>query len=170
MALLGHARETRDRPVAARFARDPERASRLSVEVGSLFLDYSRQLVEPHTIALLADLAAECDLDGWTRRMLAGEAINASEGRAVLHMALRAAPGDGRYDAAVRAQVAECRARIAVLAKQVREGKLAGAGGLPLQAVVNIGTGGSDLGARAVVRALRAQAGDRRAGRGPSPS
>ncbi len=166
-ALLGHARETRDRPVAARFARDPERASRLSVEVGSLFLDYSRQLVEPHTIALLADLAAACDLDGWTRRMLAGEAINASEGRAVLHMALRAAPGDGRYDAAVRAQVAECRARIAVLASQVREGKLAGAGGLPLQAVVNIGTGGSDLGARAVVRALRAQAVDRRAERGP---
>ena len=157
-ALLGHAQQTRARPVAARFATDPQRASRLSLEAGPLFLDYSRQLVEPHTVDLLAGLASECDLGGWTHRMLAGEPINASEGRSVLHMALRAAPDDTRFDAEVRAQVAGGRARIATMVQQAREARLTGAGGLPLKAVVNIGTGGSDLGARAVVRALRAQA------------
>ncbi|MCL2788043.1 MAG: glucose-6-phosphate isomerase [Micrococcales bacterium] len=145
------------------FASDPHRAERLTLAAGDLRIDLSKNLVTDRTLELLVQLACEVDLPGRIEAMFTGERINVTEGRAVLHTALRARPDetslqvDGRD---VRQDVAAVRERMDDFARRVRSGQWVGVTGRPVQTVVNIGIGGSDLGPAMAYQALS----DRREG------
>jgi glucose-6-phosphate isomerase len=133
------------------FARDPRRVAALSFEAPEVFADLSKNLVDIATVHFLAELARECGVEALRDAMFAGAAINATEGRAVLHTALRAPPGQAPFSAQVHA-VLEAMLEFA-------EAVRARADAAPparLRHVVNIGIGGSDLGPQMAVRALAA--------------
>lgn len=124
-----------------------------------MLLDFSKQRVEPATLNLLVALAREARLDEWTSRMFGGEKINASEGREVLHVALRRSSGPFPVgDLDVMPQVLATRQRMVAFADHLRSGQALGFTGQPIHTVVNIGIGGSDLGPKMVGYALRAMA------------
>ncbi len=132
------------------FATDPERAARLSFTAGDLHVDLSKNLLTDETLDLLTRLGDEVDLAGRLDAMFAGERINVTENRAVLHTALRRPEGvqpalvvDGQdVDADVHAVLA----KVYAFAEKVRSGEWTGVTGQPVRTVVNIGIGGSDLG------------------------
>ena len=139
------------------FAADPGRGERLAGEAGDLYLDWSKNLVTDETVRLLVALAERAGLRRRIDAMFAGERINVTEDRPVLHVALRAPPGssilvDG-HDVVpdVHAVLAKMRA----FADQVRSGAWLGYTGRPVRNVVNIGIGGSDLGPAMAYEALR---------------
>ncbi|MEN8175687.1 MAG: glucose-6-phosphate isomerase [Pseudomonadota bacterium] len=139
------------------FAADPARSERFSLEAAGLFLDYSKNRITDETLALLRDLADQCHVSDWIRRMFAGEQINNTEARAVLHVALRNAAGsvvevDGEN---VMPGIREVIQRMGRFARRVREHEWRGFTGKPITDVVNIGIGGSNLGPRMVCEALR---------------
>jgi len=130
------------------FADDPGRAERYLVTAGDLRIDYSKHLIDDGVMAALQAVAAAAGVEEHRDAMFAGEQINTTEQRAVLHTALRAPAGetvlvDG-HD--VVPDVHEVLDRMAVFAGQVRSGEWLGATGKRIAAVVNIGIGGSDLG------------------------
>lgn len=137
---------------------DQDRYQRLVIqhESGAVF-DFSKHLATDETFDLLLKLARSRDVEGWRRKMFAGEKINNTEDRAVLHTALRApATADIRVDGDnVVPGVHETLQRMAVLANGIRQGTIRGATGKAMAAIVNIGIGGSDLGPRFVTEALR---------------
>ena len=138
------------------FARDPQRAGGLSLSFEDILYDFSKQRLTPETIELLVALANEAFVPEWIGRMFGGERINVSEGRSVLHVALRrsAAPfPDGASD--VMADVLDTRKRMAEFAEILRDGKCSGHRGAAICDVVNIGIGGSDLGPKMMNQALR---------------
>lgn len=157
-ALEAHQREVAPLHMRELFASDPGRASRFSVECGDLFLDYSRHRITAQTLELLVALAQESDVEGWIRRMFAGDALNQTEQRPALHVALRAA-GEVFPDAKrnVMPELRVERGRMYRFAAELRAGRVPGSGGAgePIRSVVNLGIGGSDLGPRMLVRALR---------------
>jgi glucose-6-phosphate isomerase len=138
------------------FANDARRVEALSLSFDGIHYDFSKQRVTPETIALLVALAKEAKLAEATQRMFAGERINASEQRSVLHTALRRAGGpfpSGAFD--VMPEVIATRQRMAQFAEKLRAGKCLGHQGMPIRDVVNIGIGGSDLGPKMMGEALR---------------
>ena len=139
-ALAAHREKISAATLAALFAADPERARRFSLEAGRIFLDYSKHRVDAETLRLLVALAEQAQVPKWIDRMFAGDPINATEERAVLHVALRA------RDA--RTEVRQTRERMRRFVEQVH-------GDARVTDVVNIGIGGSDLGPRMLTRALR---------------
>jgi glucose-6-phosphate isomerase len=141
------------------FAADPGRAERLSHTAGDLFVDLSKNLVTDETLELLVRLAHEVNLPARIQAMFSGEHINVTEDRAVLHTALRRAPGtqpplvvDGQD---VDADVARELEKMSEFARKVRSGEWTGVTGKPVRTVVNIGIGGSDLGPVMVYEALK---------------
>ncbi|NWF81456.1 MAG: glucose-6-phosphate isomerase [Chloroflexi bacterium] len=156
-ALQAHAAAIRDRQLRELFAADPERGTRLTAEAAGLYFDYSKHRMTDETLALLFALARACDLEARIAAMFRGEKINATEGRAVLHVALRA-PREATIIVDGVNVVAEVHAvleRMAAFADQVRAGAWQGYTGQPIRAVVNIGIGGSDLGPVMAYEALR---------------
>ncbi|MFF3556969.1 glucose-6-phosphate isomerase [Streptomyces tsukubensis] len=140
------------------FAADPERGRRLTLRVGDLHLDYSKHLVTDETLALLRQLAAATDVAGLRDAMFRGEKINTTEGRAVLHTALRA-PRDAVIEVDGENVVPGVHAvldRMADFSGRIRSGEWTGHTGRPIRNVVNIGIGGSDLGPAMAYEALRA--------------
>ena len=138
------------------FAADPARGTRMTASGASLFLDYSKHRVSPQTLELLFTLARECGVEERRRAMFAGEKINTTENRAVLHTALRA-PRDARIEVDGVNVVPEVHAvldRMRVFTDRVRSGAWLGFTGKRIRAVVNIGIGGSDLGPAMAYRAL----------------
>ncbi len=141
------------------FGADPARAERLSHTAGELFVDLSKNLVTDETVELLVRLAHEVHLPERIEAMFTGEHINVTEDRAVLHTALRRAPGtqpalvvDGQdVDADVAAELE----KMSAFAEKVRSGEWTGVTGKPVRTVVNIGIGGSDLGPVMVYEALK---------------
>jgi glucose-6-phosphate isomerase len=145
-ALRGHYEaHGREFDLRDAFARDPRRFAALSVEAPEVFADLSKNLLDTATLHFLLDLARECKLEARRDAMFAGAPINATEGRAVLHTALRAPPGQGPHGADVH----EVLDRMLAYAEQVRDVAVSG-----IRHVVNIGIGGSDLGPQMAVRAL----------------
>jgi len=139
------------------FAQDPTRPERMSLQAANVFVDYSKNLVTGETLKLLLDLAAAVDLPGWIRRMFAGEAINNTEGRAVLHIALRNRSDrpiyvDGKD---VMPRINQVLQRLEAFVATVRNGDWKGFTGKRITDVVNIGIGGSNLGPLMVCEALR---------------
>src|SRR5262249_47260315 len=137
------------------FAADRDRARRFSLEFGAIVLDYSKHLADAETLRLLLALAEQADVRGWTRRMFAGEAINHTEDRAVLHVALRSDASVFPEGRDVMPLVRAARERMRRFVGDVHRGALTGATGERITDVVNIGIGGSDLGPRMATRALR---------------
>ena len=139
------------------FAADPERAERLTVEAAGIFLDYSKNRVTDETLTLLLDLAAEAGVAARRDAMFAGERINITEDRSVLHVALRMPRGSSLVVDGVDV-VEEVHAvldRMAAFSRAVRSGEWTGFTGAPIRNIVNIGIGGSDLGPVMAYRALR---------------
>jgi glucose-6-phosphate isomerase len=159
-----HARATETRSVSLRALRDgdPARGSRFAREAAGLYLDFSRQRIDDDGMRLLMGLADAAGLRGRIEAMWRGESINTTEGRAVLHTALRvpgvAADGPGGEDVA-REVLAE-RERMLSFAESVREGRVRGSSGAGFTTVINIGIGGSDLGPAMAVQALHPQTAD----------
>ncbi len=156
-ALATHADEIRDLHLRDLFAGDRDRGERFAVEAEDVYLDYSKNRVTDQTLRLLVQLAGERGLRQRIDAMFAGEAINSTEGRAVLHVALRAPVGSRiEVDGAdVVADVHHVLNRMSVFAERVRAGRWHGATGKPVRNVVNIGIGGSDLGPVMAYEALR---------------
>jgi len=139
------------------FAQDPMRPERMSLRAAYLFADYSKNLITDKTLTLLLELAAAVDLPSWIYRMFAGEAINNTEKRAVLHIALRNRSNrpihvDGKD---VVPEVNQVLQRLGDFVAAVRSGDWMGSTGKRITDVVNIGIGGSNLGPLMVCEALR---------------
>ena len=142
------------------FAKDKKRFSRFSLNLGDMLVDFSKNRITADTMRLLLDLAREADVEGYRRRMFAGEKINFTEHRAVLHTALRNFSGkpvkvDGKD---VMPDVLRVLDQMRKFSDAVRSGKWRGYTGKPIRHVVNIGIGGSDLGPVMIVDALGAYA------------
>ena len=147
-ALQGHYEaHGRDFDLRDAFARDAGRAKALSFEAPAVFADLSKNRLDTAALKFLLDLARECGIEQHRDAMFAGEPINASEGRAVLHTALRSPRGEGPHSIEVHAVLDAMLA----YAERVRDTASSG-----IRHVVNIGIGGSDLGPQMVVPALDA--------------
>jgi len=156
-ALEEHFAELRDTHLRDLFAADPARGERLVADGAGLHLDFSKNRVTDETLLLLGRLAEECGVAARRDAMFAGEYINVSEDRAVLHVALRmprqrSLVVDG---VDVVKQVHEVLDRMGAFAERVRAGEWRGHTGKPIRNVVNVGIGGSDLGPVMAYEALR---------------
>jgi len=156
-ALEEHAADIRETHLRDLFAADPARGERMTVEAAGLYLDYSKHRATDETIALLLRLAEERGLASRIDAMFSGERINETEGRAVLHVALRAPRSasivvDGED---VVPHVHEVLDRMSAFAERIRSGEWTGHTGKPITNIVNIGIGGSDLGPVMAYEALR---------------
>ncbi|MGZ5320365.1 MAG: glucose-6-phosphate isomerase, partial [Solirubrobacterales bacterium] len=156
-ALEAHYREMKPRHLRELFAEDVDRGTRLTADGAGLHLDYSKNRVTDETLRLLAALARERGVEERRDAMFAGERINVSEDRAVLHVALRmprerSLVVDG---VDVVKEVHETLDRMGAFAERVRSGEWTGHTGKPIRNVVNVGIGGSDLGPVMAYEALR---------------
>jgi len=156
-ALLEHHKKTATLHLRDLFASDAGRGERLTLEAAGLYLDYSKNRITDETIALLVRLANECGLRERIAAMFSGERINVTEDRAVLHVALRAPPGERMLldGADVVPEVQAVLARMTAFCDDVRSGGWRGHSGRPIRNVINIGIGGSDLGPVMAYEALR---------------
>ena len=157
-ALVAHYDELKDRHLREFFDDDPERGETLTATAGDLFLDYSKHRLTATTIGLLTDVARRAGVEELRDAMLRGDPINVTEHRSVLHVALRA-PRDAEVvvdGVNVVAQVHDVLDRMAAFSNRVRSGKWTGHTGKRIDAIVNIGIGGSDLGPRMATTALAA--------------
>ena len=155
--LLAQAEADRSTRIAERFAREPGRLERLTLDAAGLHLDLSKQAWSLAGLDAALDLARGAGVETARARLFAGERVNRSEGRAVLHPALRAPSGaDFHADGEpVSADVDAVRDAMQAFAEGVRTGAILSSTGKPFTAVVHIGIGGSDLGPRLVHEALR---------------
>jgi glucose-6-phosphate isomerase len=156
-ALEAHQAQLRDVHLRQLFADDPQRGQRLTAEAVGLYLDYSKNRITAETCKLLVQLAEECGLRARIDAMFAGEKINVTENRAVLHVALRAPKGtvilvDGKN---VVPEVHAVLDKMTAFAQRVRGGEWKGHTGKRIRNVINIGIGGSDLGPVMAYEALR---------------
>jgi glucose-6-phosphate isomerase len=156
-ALEEHAAAIRGAHLRDLFAVDPARGERMVAEAAGLYLDYSKHRATDETLALLLGLAEARGLPSRIEAMFSGEKINATEGRAVLHVALRAPRSasivvDGED---VVPHVHEVLDRMSAFADRIRSGEWTGHTARPIRNIVNIGIGGSDLGPVMAYEALR---------------
>ena len=156
-ALQAHAPGLKALHLRDLFAADAKRGERLTLQAAGIYLDYSKQRITDETLRLLLALADEASLRQRIDAMFAGERINSTENRAVLHVALRAPRGaDIRVDGVnVVPEVHQVLDRMADFANRVRSGAWLGHSGQRIRNVVNIGIGGSDLGPVMAYEALR---------------
>ncbi len=156
-ALSNHWRDVSGLHMRDLFSEDPGRFERFSLQLEDILFDFSKNRITERTLQLLCNLAREAGLEEKRERMFAGEPINCTEGRAVLHVALR-----NRSDRPMHVDGQDVMPGVrAVLAKmrdfteQVRCGHWRGFSGKPVRDIVNIGIGGSDLGPLMVTEALK---------------
>ena len=155
--LQAHYREDmRERTLRELFARDKKRVERFGLEANDLFLDYSKNHVNATTRKLLVQLAKQANVPAAIEAMFAGEHINKTEDRAVLHGALRAKISDTvALETPGVPEVWEVLTRMEAFVDDVQSGKIKGSTGKRLTDIVNIGIGGSDLGPVMASRALK---------------
>jgi glucose-6-phosphate isomerase len=156
-ALAAHHKKIKNLHLRKLFADDPKRGERLTVEAAGLHLDYSKNRITDQTLKLLLQLARESGLPEKIEAMFAGEKINITENRAVLHVALRAPKGetilvDGKN---VVPEVHAVLDKMTTFSNRVRSGEWKGHTGKCIKNVINIGIGGSDLGPVMAYEALK---------------
>ncbi len=156
-ALVQHAQDMKQQHMSDLFLADDKRFDKFSIQLPSMLLDYSKNLVTPETMDKLIALAKACDIESWRDKMFSGERINSTEDRAVLHTALRnreqhAIMLDGEN---ITEQVEATLERMKVFSQNIREGHWKGYSGKRITDVVNIGVGGSNLGPQMVTEALK---------------
>jgi glucose-6-phosphate isomerase len=155
-ALRDHGETLEGQHLRDLFATDPQRFERFSLNLGDLTLDYSKNRITDETVRLLIAMAEAADVVGRRQAMFAGEAINTTEDRAVLHVALRNRANRPIHvgDTNVMPNVNAVLAQMEAFAGAIRSGDVAGSTGKAFTDVVNIGIGGSDLGPAMAVAAL----------------
>ena len=156
--LAAHYEQVKGLRLRDLFAQDPARGERLTAEAAGLYLDYSKNRVTGETLKLLVSLAESRGLKSRIEAMFSGEKINATEGRAVLHTALRA-PKDAVVMVDGKNVIPDVHAvldAMSTFANKVRKGEWKGHTGKTITTIVNIGIGGSDLGPVMALEALRA--------------
>ena len=156
-ALVWHYESMVDKHMRDLFAEDPQRFDKFSLHFNDILLDYSKNRITDETMGLLFKLAREANVSGWTQRMFAGEAINFTEGRPALHIALRNRSNtpilvDGKD---VMPEVNRVLDKMKRFCIKVQNGIWRGHTGKRITDVVNIGIGGSDLGPQMVTEALK---------------
>ncbi len=139
------------------FKSDSERFNKFSVEFGDILIDYSKNRITEKTLELLVELATQAGLKQWTEKMFSGDAINHTEKRAVLHVALRNRANapiyvDGQN---VMPNVNAVLGKMRAFTEKVRSGEWKGTTGKSITDIVNLGIGGSDLGPYMVCEALK---------------
>src|SRR5664280_788185 len=147
-ALAAHHKKIKNLHLRKLFADDPKRGERLTVEALGLYLDYSKNRITDQTLKLLLQLARESGLPEKIEAMFAGEKINVTENRAVLHVALRA-PKDAKIFVDGKNVVPEVHAildKMTAFSNRVCSGEWKGHTGKRIRNIVNVGIGGSDLG------------------------
>ncbi|MGI9204985.1 MAG: glucose-6-phosphate isomerase [Woeseiaceae bacterium] len=150
------AADMRSKNIAGLFGEDEQRFAGYSFSAGDLFLDYSKNIVNARTRELLVGLAEESGVPASIESMFAGEALNNTEDRSVLHVALRSTPSDGvAADVPGVAEIWQTLEQVTGFVDGVQQGRLLGCSGRQLKNIVNIGIGGSDLGPVMASRALR---------------
>jgi glucose-6-phosphate isomerase len=155
--LQQHAEQMQACHMKELFDQDSQRFERFSIKLPQLLLDYSKNLINQDTMKLLIQLARDVDVEQWRDKMFAGERINFTEDRAVLHVALRDRSGlplvvDGEN---VSEQVKTELQSMERFVEKVRQGKWKGYSGKRITDIVNIGVGGSNLGPQMVTEALK---------------
>ena len=155
-ALVRHADAIRATHLRELFSDNPNRFNELSMQVEGVLVDYSKQRITNDTVSLLCDLARSVELEAARDAMFAGDPINVTENRAVLHTALRDQGSDPlEIDGQdVRSVVTHTLAAMRACVSDVHEKRWRGYSGKPIRHVVNLGIGGSDLGPAMVYRAL----------------
>lgn len=155
--LVSHGKSMKKKHLRELFAEDPKRAKKFSMQVGDLFLDYSKNRIAGRTMIYLQALAESAGLSSAIAAMFSGEKINRTENRAVLHVALRNRSNtpilvDGKD---VMPEVNAVLDRMRAFSNRVRSGEWTGFTGKRIRNVVNIGIGGSDLGPVMAYEALK---------------
>jgi len=156
-ALERHHQEVRNVDLKTWFAADPDRGTRMTAEAVGVFLDYSKNRVTDQTLDLLVELAREAGLQARIEAMFRGDAINTTERRPVLHVALRAPKGATIVVSGenVVPQVHAVLDRMAAFSDRIRDGRWTGHTGKRIRSILNIGIGGSDLGPVMAYEALK---------------
>ena len=156
-ALQAQFERIQDKPLREWFREDPDRATTFALEVDGLFLDYSKNRIDAETLRLLCELAESAGVRDAIRDMLAGEKINVTEQRAVLHTALRNRSNKPVYvdGQDVMPEVNRVLDKMESFARRLRSGDWKGHTGRRIRNVVNIGIGGSDLGPVMACEALK---------------
>ncbi len=157
LALKEHYQSIKDEHMRMMFAEDDQRFQKFSATMDDLLLDYSKNRINEQSMKLLMDLARQAEVEQWRDRMFAGEAINITEDRAVLHVALRNRSNtpvmvDGKD---VMPMVNRELAHMREFSEQVRSGQWVGYNGSRIKSIINIGIGGSDLGPHVVCDAMK---------------
>ncbi|MDF2188563.1 glucose-6-phosphate isomerase [Paraflavitalea sp. CAU 1676] len=155
--LKDHHKKVKETHLRELFAEDPERFSKFSLQLEDILFDYSKNRITEKTVQHLLDLAEECELDKAIKAMFTGDAINQTEGRSVLHTALRNFSGepvlaDGKD---VMPDVQAVWSQMRDFCNRVHSGAWTGFTGKKIRYIVNIGIGGSDLGPYMVTEALK---------------
>jgi len=155
--LLDHYKQVEPLHLSEMFAQDTQRGECFSLEQQGLFLDYSKNRITQETLSLLVDLAREAGLPSAIQDMFAGKKINKTEGRAVLHTALRApkSASIALEGVDVVPQVHAALDKMAEFSEALRSHQWRGFTGKPIRNVINIGIGGSDLGPSMAYEALK---------------
>ena len=156
-ALVDHYEGIQDKHLRQMFAAEPDRGKTMYLEAGSLYLDYSKNRLTKETLGLLAQLARVAGVEELRDAMFAGQRINVTEQRAVLHIALRA-PAEAVIEVDghnVVPDVHRVLRRMRAFAESIRTGRWTGHAGQRIRNVINIGIGGSDLGPHMAYEALK---------------
>ncbi|WP_440874159.1 glucose-6-phosphate isomerase [Thalassotalea sp. PLHSN55] len=155
--LVTHAKEMKQKHMSDLFSENPARFEQFSIKLKPFMLDYSKNLIGKETMSNLIDLANECELEAWRDKMFAGERINRTEERAVLHVALRN-QGNQSFELDgedLNQEVQQTLMKMKAFSEKVRQGHWKGYSGKRITDVVNIGVGGSNLGPQMVTEALK---------------
>lgn len=155
--LIKHHKTIKDTDIKSLFAQNNGRFDQFSIKMDDMLVDYSKNLVTDETMSILVKLAKECKLKDGIEAMFSGEKINVTEGRAVLHTALRNQSNvpvffEGEN---VMPDIRDVKAKMKAFCNNVISGSWKGYTGKPITDIVNIGIGGSDLGPVMVTEALK---------------
>jgi glucose-6-phosphate isomerase len=155
--LVAHAKQMKQEHMSELFKQSPQRFEEFSIKLDPFLLDYSKNLINEQTMKNLLALAKECDVEGWREKMFAGDRINSTEDRSVLHVALRdrsqkSTMLEGKN---INEDVQEALNQMKSFSDKVRQGHWKGYSGKRITDVVSIGVGGSNLGPQMVTEALK---------------
>ena len=156
-ALIAHQKEMKSIQMKDLFQKDPERFQKMSIQFKDILFDYSKNIATEETVEKLLQLASDCKVEEARKSMFAGEKINQTEDRAVMHTALRNFSHESMTIEGedIMPEIRETRQKMKVFCEKVHSGEWKGFSGKKIKNIVNIGIGGSDLGTVMVTEALK---------------
>ena len=156
--LAEQAKDIKKSSLNTLFKNDPTRAQKHSLKINDIYCDYSKNHIDQDIFENLINWAKSCDLSQKTKDFLSGKHINNTEDRAVLHPALRCVPNKKLLDIIpkdIQTEVSSEYSKMQKFVSKIHNGDFIGSTGEKITTIVNIGIGGSDLGPKMIVNALR---------------